>query len=70
MALLAVNSSSDRSFPTLAKTISGKKWCREINPYFNQLIKENQGYLTPVDLSVKANLTLRDAKIFSSPQKR
>ena len=41
-----------------------QKWCREINPYFNQLIKENQGYLTPVDLSVKANLTLRDAKIF------
>ena len=41
-----------------------QKWCREINPYFNQLIKENQGYLTPVDLSVKANLTLKDAKIF------
>ena len=41
-----------------------QKWCREINPYFNQLIKENQGYLTPVDLSVKANLTPRDAKIF------
>ena len=41
-----------------------QKWCREINPYFNQLIKENRGYLTPVDLSVKANLTPRDAKTF------
>ena len=41
-----------------------QKWCREINPYFNQLIKENKGYVTPVDLSVKANLTSRDAKIF------
>ena len=41
-----------------------QKWCREINPYFNQLIKENQGYLTPVDLCVRANLTPRDAKIF------
>ncbi len=41
-----------------------QKWCREINPYFNQLIKENRGYLTPVDLSVKANLTPRAAKAF------
>jgi hypothetical protein len=43
-----------------------QKWCREINPYFNQLIKENRGYLTPVDLSVKANLTARAAKVFLS----
>jgi hypothetical protein len=41
-----------------------QKWCGEINPYFNQLIRENRGYLTPVDLSVKANLTAKDAKIF------
>ena len=41
-----------------------QKWCGEINPYFNQLIKENRGYLTPVDLSVKANLTAKDAKSF------
>ena len=43
-----------------------QKWCGEINPYFNQLIKENRGYLTPVDLSVKANLTARAAKVFLS----
>lgn len=41
-----------------------QKWCEDINPYFNQLIKENRGYLTPVDLSLKANLTARNAKIF------
>ncbi len=41
-----------------------QKWCGEINPYFNQLVKENRGYLTPVDLSIKANLTARAAKMF------
>ena len=41
-----------------------QQWSRQINPYFNQLIKENRGCLTPVDLSLKANLTGRSAKIF------
>jgi hypothetical protein len=41
-----------------------QKWCAEINPYFNQLIKETRGYVTPVDLSVKANLTANAAKAF------
>ena len=41
-----------------------QKWCEEINPCFNQLIKENKGYITPVDLSVKANLTANAAKAF------
>ena len=41
-----------------------QKWCEEINPYFNQLIKENQGYITPVDLSLKANLTANAARTF------
>jgi hypothetical protein len=43
-----------------------QKWCQDINPYFNQLIRENRGYVTPVDLSVKANLTASAAKIFLS----
>lgn len=34
-----------------------KKWSRQVNPYFNQLIQENQGCVTPMDLSLKANLT-------------
>lgn len=41
-----------------------QKWCAQVNPYFNLLIKENRGYLTPVDLSLKANLTARAAKVF------
>ena len=40
------------------------KWSEEVNPYFNNLIKENRGYLTPLDLSLKANLTARAAKAF------
>ena len=34
-----------------------KQWSKQINPYFNQLIKENQGCLTPLDLSITANLS-------------
>ena len=41
-----------------------QKWCAEINPYFNQLIKENKGYVTPADLSITANLTANAAKAF------
>lgn len=39
-----------------------KRWSKEINPYFNQLIKDNQGCLTPLDLSMKANLSGSDAR--------
>lgn len=41
-----------------------KKWCRQINPLFNQLIIDNQGCLTPMDLSLKANLTGNAASQF------
>lgn len=34
-----------------------KQWSKQVNPFFNQLIRENQGCLTPVDLSLKANLS-------------
>ena len=43
-----------------------QKWCEKVNPYFNQLIKENQGYVTALDLSVKANLSASSAKKFLS----
>lgn len=39
-----------------------KRWSQKVHPYFNQLIKENQGCLTPLDLSIKANLTGSDAR--------
>jgi hypothetical protein len=41
-----------------------QQWSRQLNPYFMQLIKENQGCLTVTDLSLKANLTGRAAKSF------
>jgi hypothetical protein len=55
-----------------------QKWSEQVNPYFNNLIKENRGYLTPLDLSLKANLSAKAAKAFlerksdeygTSPQK-
>ena len=55
-----------------------QKWSEQVNPYFNNIVKENRGYLTPLDLSLKANLTAKAAKAFlerksaeygTSPQK-
>lgn len=34
-----------------------EQWSKRVNPYFNQLIQENQGCLTPIDLAMKANLS-------------
>src|SRR4028118_1030946 len=34
-----------------------KQWSKQVNPFFNDLIKQNQGCLTPLDLSMKANLS-------------
>ncbi|NES19061.1 MAG: hypothetical protein F6K41_09050 [Symploca sp. SIO3E6] len=34
-----------------------QQWSKQINPFFNRLIKENQGCLTPLDLSIKANIS-------------
>ena len=36
----------------------------EVNPFFKQLIKENQGCLTVLDLSLKADLTAKVARRF------
>jgi hypothetical protein len=41
-----------------------QKWSEQINPYFNQLVRDNKGYLTPLDLSLVANLTAKSAKVF------
>lgn len=40
------------------------QWSKQVNPYFNQLIKENQGCLTAVDLSMKANLSAAAAQLY------
>jgi hypothetical protein len=39
-----------------------KQWSKQVNPFFNELIRENQGCLTPMDLSLKANLSGPDAQ--------
>jgi len=41
-----------------------KQWSKQVNPFFNQLIKENQGCLTALDLSIKANLSASAARWF------
>ena len=41
-----------------------QKLSKQVNPCFYQLIKDNQGCLTPIDLSLKANLNGRVAKQF------
>ena len=41
-----------------------QQWCELVNPYFNDLVKENRGYLTPLDLTLKVNLSDKAAKAF------
>ena len=41
-----------------------QQWCQQVNPYFTELIRDNRGYLTPMDLSLKANLSGKAAKRF------
>lgn len=41
-----------------------KQWCKQVNPFFNQLVKDNQGCVTPLDLSMKANLAGSAAQRF------
>ncbi|MBO3461379.1 hypothetical protein G7B40_014830 [Aetokthonos hydrillicola Thurmond2011] len=39
-----------------------QKWCVEVNPIFNQLVRENQGKITPIDLAIKGNFSGEKAK--------
>ncbi|MGK7940933.1 MAG: hypothetical protein AB4062_12450 [Crocosphaera sp.] len=41
-----------------------QQWSAKINPIFNQLLQENQGQITAMDLSLKANLSAGSAKRF------
>ena len=41
-----------------------QEWSSQVNPYFSELVKENQGCLTVMDLSLKTNMTGRAAKRF------
>ncbi|MEA5535654.1 hypothetical protein [Crocosphaera sp. XPORK-15E] len=41
-----------------------QQWCTRMNPIFNQLLQQNQGRITPLDLSLKADLSAGSAKRF------
>jgi hypothetical protein len=39
-----------------------EKWCEQVNPIFYQLIRENQGKITPIDLAIRGNFSGTVAK--------
>ena len=39
-----------------------EKWCNQVNPLFYNLIRENQGKITPMDLAIKGNFSGQVAK--------
>lgn len=46
----------------LWQTYTWQQLSAQVNPVFHQLVKENQGCLTPLDLAATANLTASTAK--------
>lgn len=40
------------------------QWSHRVNPFFNALIVENQGKLTPLDLAMSTNMTARASQKF------
>jgi hypothetical protein len=41
-----------------------QQWCQGVNPIFHQLIQQNQGSLSPIDLAIKGNFSGTVAKRF------
>ncbi len=39
-----------------------QQWCQRVNPIFNQLVRENQGKITPMDLAIRGNFPGPSAK--------
>ena len=39
-----------------------QKWSQQVNPTFHQLILQNKGYITALDLAIKANFSAEIAK--------
>ncbi|MFN5893724.1 MAG: hypothetical protein ACK45Z_14000 [Dolichospermum sp.] len=42
---------------TIWQQYTWEKWCNQVNPLFYELIRENQGKITPMDLAIKANFS-------------
>ncbi|MBD2137568.1 hypothetical protein H6F32_08210 [Anabaena sp. FACHB-1237] len=34
-----------------------EKWCQQVNPLFYEMIRENQGKITPIDLALRGNFS-------------
>ncbi|MEA5570264.1 hypothetical protein [Calothrix sp. UHCC 0171] len=41
-----------------------QKWSQGVNPIFHQLVQQNQGSLSPIDLAIKGNFSASSAKRF------
>ena len=39
-----------------------EKWCNQVNPLFYELVEENHGKITPMDLAIKGNFSAEAAK--------
>jgi hypothetical protein len=39
-----------------------QQWCQRVNPIFNQLVRENQGKITPMDLAIRGSFPGPTAK--------
>ncbi|BCL36736.1 hypothetical protein NSMS1_31830 [Nostoc sp. MS1] len=39
-----------------------QQWCQRVNPIFSQLVRENQGKITPMDLAIRGNFPGPTAK--------
>lgn len=39
-----------------------QRWCQEVNPTFNKMIRDSQGRITPMDLAMKGNFSGQTAK--------
>ncbi|UKP00291.1 hypothetical protein [Nostoc sp. UHCC 0870] len=39
-----------------------QQWCQRVNPIFSELVRENQGKITPVDLAIRGNFPGTQAK--------
>jgi hypothetical protein len=46
------------------QTYYWKQWSQQVTPFFNELLEEKQGCITPIDLSIKANLKVEAAQRF------
>jgi hypothetical protein len=45
-----------------------QQWCQQVNPVFHQMIRENQGKITPMDLAIRGNFSGTRAKRYLDSQ--